>query len=135
MLTSTQVYVDPDCPFLLLLVVTQSLVLSSPDAQSHETYADRKCLLLLMLTQIQEFGYERTAGGIEKLLAVTRRFLARNVRALRQMGSGVLDLAYVAAGRVDGVYTGVAGEGQSDQPALVHRRTWHTYHGVCRRVL
>jgi len=33
------------------------------------------------------------------------------VQAVRQLGSGVLDLVYVAAGRVDGVYCGVAGDG------------------------
>jgi fructose-1,6-bisphosphatase/inositol monophosphatase family enzyme len=31
--------------------------------------------------------------------------------ALHQVGSGALDLAYVACGRVDAVYSGVAGEG------------------------
>jgi fructose-1,6-bisphosphatase/inositol monophosphatase family enzyme len=34
------------------------------------------------------------------------------VQALRQMGSGVLDLAYVAAGRVEAVYFGVANESE-----------------------
>ncbi len=60
---------------------------------------------------IQEFGYERTEAGIQKLLQVTERLLQSNVQALRQLGSGVLDLAYVAAGRVDAVYCGVAGDG------------------------
>ena len=60
---------------------------------------------------IQEFGYERSPEGIRKLVAVTERLLQTNVQAVRQLGSGVLDLAYVAAGRVDAVYTGVAGEG------------------------
>lgn len=60
---------------------------------------------------IQEFGYERSPEGIKKLVAVTERLLRTNVQAVRQLGSGVLDLAYVAAGRVDAVYTGVAGEG------------------------
>lgn len=60
---------------------------------------------------IQEFGYERTEAGIKKLLQVTERLLRSNVQALRQLGSGVLDLAYVAAGRVDAVYCGVAGDG------------------------
>lgn len=60
---------------------------------------------------IQEFGYERTPQGIAKLLKATERLLQANVQAVRQLGSGVLDLAYVAAGRVDAVYCGVAGEG------------------------
>ena len=34
-----------------------------------------------------------------------------NVQAIRQMGSGVLDLVYVGAGRVEAVYAGVAGDG------------------------
>lgn len=63
--------------------------------------------------QIQEWGYERSEVGIGKLLSVSESLLKHNVQSLRQLGSGALDLCYVAAGRVDGVYTGVAGEGGS----------------------
>jgi len=59
---------------------------------------------------IQEFGYDRTPAGIRKMLFVSEGLLLEGVQALRQMGSGVLDLVYVACGRADAVYTGIAGE-------------------------
>jgi fructose-1,6-bisphosphatase/inositol monophosphatase family enzyme len=58
-----------------------------------------------------EWGYERSAGGIDAMLAGARRLMLANVRAMRQIGSGALDMCYVACGRVDAVYTGLAGEG------------------------
>jgi len=42
---------------------------------------------------------------------MTRTLLQSNLQSLRQLGCGVLDLAYIGAGRVDAVYTGLAGEG------------------------
>lgn len=59
---------------------------------------------------VSEWGYERGTEGVERMLAVNRRLLARNVRGPRQLGSGALDMCYVAMGRIDGVYCGVAGE-------------------------
>lgn len=70
-------------------------------------------LLPSRAAQIQEWGYERSQAGITKLLGVTEQLLRDNVQSVRQLGSGALDLCYVAAGRVDAVYTGVAGEGTS----------------------
>lgn len=58
-----------------------------------------------------EWGYERSPTGIDAMLAGTRRLMLANVRGLRQIGSGALDLCYVACGRVDGVFCGLAGEG------------------------
>lgn len=58
-----------------------------------------------------EWGYERSPTGIDAMLAGIRRLMLANVRGVRQIGSGALDLCYVACGRVDGVYTGLAGEG------------------------
>ncbi|GAB5033114.1 myo-inositol-1(or 4)-monophosphatase [Nannochloropsis oceanica] len=87
-------------------------------AKGHGAFLNGKQLKLAGTTTdlskaviIQEYGYERTDAGIKKLLQVTERLLRGNVQAVRQFGSGVLDLAYVAAGRVDGVYCGVAGDG------------------------
>jgi fructose-1,6-bisphosphatase/inositol monophosphatase family enzyme len=57
-----------------------------------------------------EWGYERSAGGIDAMLAGARRLMLANVRAIRQIVSGALDMCYVACGRVDAVYTGLAGE-------------------------
>lgn len=59
---------------------------------------------------LTEWGYERDPAGIDAILQANRRLVARGVRGIRQIGSGALDLCYVAAGRADAVYTGVAGE-------------------------
>lgn len=40
-----------------------------------------------------------------------RAILLQNAHSLRIMGSGVLDLCYIACGRLDACYSGVAGEG------------------------
>ena len=45
------------------------------------------------------------------ILDANERLIAANVRGIRQLGAGALDLCYVAAGRADAVYRGVAGEG------------------------
>lgn len=58
-----------------------------------------------------EWGYERSPAGIDTMLAGVRRLMLANVRAIRQIGSGALDMCYVACGRIDAVYTGLAGEG------------------------
>jgi myo-inositol-1(or 4)-monophosphatase len=58
-----------------------------------------------------EWGYERSPTGIDAMLAGARRLMLANVRGLRQLGSGALDLCYVACGRVDAVFCGLAGEG------------------------
>lgn len=58
---------------------------------------------------VSEWGYERSRQGIDTMLAVNRRFLDLQTRGVRQIGSGSLDMCYVAAGRIDAVYCGVAG--------------------------
>ena len=45
------------------------------------------------------------------MVGVVERILNHGCRSTRQLGSGVLDLCYVATGRLDAVYAGVAGEG------------------------
>ena len=55
---------------------------------------------------VHEFGYERSDLAVATMLEATRRVLSSGTRALRQIGSGVLDLVYVACGRLDAVYTG-----------------------------
>lgn len=62
-------------------------------------------------TVVCEWGYERTPSGIDAMLAGSRRLLLANVRGIRQIGSGALDMCYVACGRVDAVYCGLAKEG------------------------
>ena len=58
-----------------------------------------------------EFGYEKDPRGIDKLMTVFTKLLKHGIRASRSLGSGVLDLCYVASGRVDVVYAGVNNEG------------------------
>lgn len=58
-----------------------------------------------------EFGYTRDEVGIQKMVTAIQRILVNGCRTTRQLGSGVLDLCYVATGRLDLVYSGVAGEG------------------------
>ncbi|KAL7576756.1 hypothetical protein ACA910_005671 [Epithemia clementina (nom. ined.)] len=59
-----------------------------------------------------EFGYVRRQP--EAAAAMTKaceRILVHGCRAMRQLGSGVLDLVYVACGKLHVVYAGLAGEG------------------------
>lgn len=58
-----------------------------------------------------EFGYERTEAGITSMIDPVHRLLLHGVRATRSLGSGVLNLCYVASGRLDLVYAGMASEG------------------------
>jgi fructose-1,6-bisphosphatase/inositol monophosphatase family enzyme len=58
-----------------------------------------------------EFGYARSADAAEAMVAAVRRILQHGCRSMRCLGTGVLDLCYVATGRLDVVYAGVANEG------------------------
>lgn len=58
-----------------------------------------------------EFGYARTEQGVDDMVNAVRRLLKHGVRTTRTLGSGVLDICYVACGRMDVVYTGIAEEG------------------------
>lgn len=57
-----------------------------------------------------EWGYQREAGKLQEILGCELRVALSGVRAMKQLGSGALDLCYVGAGRLDAVYAGVAGE-------------------------
>jgi len=50
---------------------------------------------------ILSLGFSKTKENVEKCLDLYLHY-ARNARKLRAMGSAALDLAYVAAGRIDG---------------------------------
>lgn len=71
----------------------------------------RKDKTLLEAVVCFEFGYARNKEAIAKMVRVVQRILEHGCRTTRSLGSGVLDLCYVATGRVDVVYAGVAGEG------------------------
>lgn len=58
-----------------------------------------------------EFGYSSTQEGIDRMIGAVKRLLQHGVRTTRTLGSGVLDLCYIACGRMDIVYTGMAEEG------------------------
>ena len=58
-----------------------------------------------------EFGYARDDEAADNMVNAVRRLLKHGVRTTRTLGAGVLDLCYVACGRMDVVYTGMAGEG------------------------
>lgn len=58
-----------------------------------------------------EFGYARDEDDVDKMALAVQRLLRHGVRNTRTLGSGVLDLCYVACGRMDVVYAGIAAEG------------------------
>jgi len=60
---------------------------------------------------LTEIGYQRDPDKLSEILAVMKRLLLRDAHSVRIMGSGVLDLCFVASGRLDFVYSGVACEG------------------------
>lgn len=60
---------------------------------------------------LTEWGYVRNAPAVRRILAANERLITANVRGVRQLGAGALDLCYVGAGRADAVYCGIAGEG------------------------
>lgn len=66
------------------------------------------CSSLREALVISEWSYERSRKGVQKMLEVNQRLLMHPVRGIRQLGSGSLDMCYVAMGRVQAVYGGVA---------------------------
>ena len=60
---------------------------------------------------VQEMGYARDAAAVRAIHAAGEAVVAAGVRGVRQLGSGVLDLCFVACGRADACFAGVAGEG------------------------
>mmetsp|Transcript_14216 Transcript_14216/g.18553 ORF Transcript_14216/g.18553 Transcript_14216/m.18553 type:complete len:393 (+) Transcript_14216:54-1232(+) len=58
-----------------------------------------------------EFGYVRGRKEVSTMIGIVEKIMIHGCRTSRQIGSGVLDLCYVATGRLDVVYAGVAGDG------------------------
>jgi len=77
--------------------------ISSTDKESEKTLANSVVCF--------EFGYARSEEGVDNMVNAVRRILKHGCRSTRSYGSGVLDLCYVASGRLDVVYTGMAEEG------------------------
>jgi myo-inositol-1(or 4)-monophosphatase len=58
-----------------------------------------------------EFGYSRQKDEVDAMLGALSAIMLSGCRAIRQLGSGVLDLCLVASGRLDLVYSGIVNEG------------------------
>jgi fructose-1,6-bisphosphatase/inositol monophosphatase family enzyme len=58
-----------------------------------------------------ESGYAREKEHVDRILAGLSKVMQSRCRAVRQLGSGCLDLCLVASGRLDVVYAGLANEG------------------------
>jgi len=58
-----------------------------------------------------EFGYARDKKQVDQILGALSKVMQSGCRAIRQFGSGCLDLCMVASGRLDVVYAGLADEG------------------------
>merc|ERR1711862_355732 len=58
-----------------------------------------------------ELGYTKEKHNIDVMLNAIKNLLYNGVRAVRSTGCGVLDLCYVALGKMDVVYTGLTTEG------------------------
>ena len=59
----------------------------------------------------QEMGYARNKKDMDTLMGAQARVMTKGCRALRQLGSGCLDLCFVASGRLDAVFAGLCDEG------------------------
>ncbi|KAL3917447.1 MAG: hypothetical protein SGARI_007713 [Bacillariaceae sp.] len=73
--------------------------------QSHATKSLSKAVVCC------EFGYARDKAQVDKILGGVSKIMLTGCRAIRQLGSGCLDLCMVATGRLDVVYAGLASEG------------------------
>jgi fructose-1,6-bisphosphatase/inositol monophosphatase family enzyme len=76
-------------------------------------YQDQKtaCKTLQQAVVGCEFGYSRKQDEVDAMLGAVSKIMLSGCRAIRQLGSGVLDLCFVASGRLDVVYSGIANEG------------------------
>jgi len=58
-----------------------------------------------------EMGYTRNQKDMDILMGAQTRVMLKGCRAMRQLGSGCLDLCFVASGRLSVVYAGLCDEG------------------------
>ena len=58
-----------------------------------------------------EMGYTRDKDDMDILMGAQSRVMLKGCKAMRQLGSGCLDLCFVASGRLDIVYAGLCNEG------------------------
>mmetsp|Transcript_1376 Transcript_1376/g.3058 ORF Transcript_1376/g.3058 Transcript_1376/m.3058 type:complete len:375 (+) Transcript_1376:64-1188(+) len=69
------------------------------------------CKTLQQAVVCCEFGYSRKQDEVDAMLGAVSKIMMSGCRAIRQLGSGVLDLCFVACGRLDVVYSGIVNEG------------------------
>ena len=76
-------------------------------------YQEQKsaCKTLQQAVVCCEFGYSRKQDEVDAMLGAVSKIMMSGCRAIRQLGSGVLDLCFVACGRLDVVYSGIVNEG------------------------
>ena len=58
-----------------------------------------------------EFGYARSEEAVKSMTSAVTNILMYGCKSCKCLGSGVLDLCYLARGSLDVVYTGIADEG------------------------
>jgi len=58
-----------------------------------------------------EMGYTRVDSELNILFGAQKRVMLKGCKAMRQIGSGCLDLCFVASGKLDVVYAGLCTEG------------------------
>ena len=81
------------------------------NGQRIQSLADGETKNLSNAVVCYEFGYARNPDSVDKMVGAVARVLNHGCRSTRSTGCGVLDICYVATGRFDVVYTGIAEEG------------------------
>ena len=81
------------------------------NGQRIQSLADGETKSLKNAVVCYEFGYARSEASVDKMVGAVKRVLNHGCRSTRSSGCGVLDICYVATGRFDVVYTGIAEEG------------------------
>lgn len=81
------------------------------NGQRIQSLAEGQGKILSNAVVCYEYGYARSEASVDKMVGAVKRVLNHGCRSTRSTGCGVLDLCYVATGRFDVVYTGIAEEG------------------------
>jgi len=71
-------------------------------------HADASCVSLDKAVVATDLGYERAPAGVARIAGAHAALLSANIFAIRIFGSTVLSVVWVAAGRANGFYSGLA---------------------------
>lgn len=96
---------DPTADELFLAVRGLGAFLNGQRIQVSSANRIRSALVLT------ETGYQRGSVQLDTIFRCLRAVVDKGPHSIRILGSCVLDLCYVACGRLDAMYLGVAGEG------------------------